>query len=91
MSHSAIYTSNPEALAVVHVHNKILWDKYFDILPTTSREIEYGTPAMAGEISRITSLLTTLDKKVIIMGGHEEGIIAFGKTVEEATRMILQL
>ena len=91
MSHSAIYTANPDAVAVVHVHNHLLWNKYLGLLPTTSSAVEYGTPAMAGEISRILSLPDTLNKKVIVMGGHEEGIIAFGKTVEEAALVILKL
>ena len=91
MSHSAIYTANPDAVAVVHVHNRLLWDKYRSLLPTTSSAVEYGTPAMAGEINRILSLPDTLNKKVLIMGGHEEGIIAFGKTVEEAAMLILKL
>lgn len=91
MSHSAIYSSNPEIDAVVHIHNRPLWEKYMGVLPTTSPEVEYGTPAMAAEITRILSLPATLQKGVIIMGGHEEGIIAFGKTMEEAAKSILML
>jgi ribulose-5-phosphate 4-epimerase/fuculose-1-phosphate aldolase len=91
MSHSAIYTSLPDVMAVVHIHNRPLWERYLGILPTTSPEVEYGTPAMAGEITRILSLPETLQKKVIIMGGHEEGVIAFGKTVEEAGLIVLEL
>jgi ribulose-5-phosphate 4-epimerase/fuculose-1-phosphate aldolase len=91
MSHFAIYNSLPDAQAVVHIHNRPLWEKYLGVLPTTSPEVEYGTPAMAAEITRILSLPETLQKKVIIMGGHEEGIIAFGKTVEEAAMIVLAL
>jgi ribulose-5-phosphate 4-epimerase/fuculose-1-phosphate aldolase len=91
MSHSAIYASHPEAEAVVHIHNRPLWEKYLGVLPTTSPEVEYGTPAMAGEITRILSLPETLQKKVIIMGGHEEGIIAFATTVGEAAMIVLAL
>jgi hypothetical protein len=91
MSHYAIYTALPEVQAVVHIHNRPLWDKYLNLLPTTSPEIEYGTPAMAGEITRILYLPETHSKKVIIMGGHEEGIISFGQTLEEAARIILEL
>jgi ribulose-5-phosphate 4-epimerase/fuculose-1-phosphate aldolase len=91
MSHSAIYLGNPEALAVVHVHNRELWNKYRDILPTTDNEVAYGTPEMAEEIGRIMILPETLEKKVIVMGGHEEGLISFGKSVEEAARVVLSL
>ncbi len=91
MSHAAIYSANPEVGAVVHIHNLQLWQKYLDILPTTSKDVEYGTPAMASEISRIMALPETLNKKIIVMGGHKEGLISFGKTVEEAAKVILGL
>jgi len=91
MSHSAIYMANPGVGAVVHIHNLQLWEKYLDVLPTTSKEVEYGTPEMAFEIGKIMSLPETLDKKVFVMGGHKEGLISFGKTVEEAALIILSL
>jgi L-ribulose-5-phosphate 4-epimerase len=91
MSHSAMYLANADALAVVHVHNRVLWDKYRNILPTTDDKVAYGTPAMAAEISRIMKLPETVEKKVIVMGGHEEGLISFGRTVEEAAQAILGL
>jgi len=75
----------------VHIHNLQLWEKYLDVLPTTSKEVEYGTPEMAFEIGKIMSLPETLDKKVFVMGGHKEGLISFGKTVEEAALIILSL
>lgn len=91
MSHGAIYAASTEVGAVVHIHNLELWEKYLDVLPTTDRTVEYGTPEMAFEISKIMTLPETRDKKVFVMGGHKEGIIAFGKTVEEATLTILAL
>ena len=91
MSHGAIYSSNAEVGAVVHIHNRQLWEKLIDVLPTTAKEVEYGTPEMAFEIRRIMTLPETLNQKVFVMGGHEEGIISFGKTVEEAALIILAL
>ncbi len=91
MSHGAIYSVDSEIGAVVHIHNRQLWDKYLDVLPTTAKEVEYGTPEMAYEIIRLMGLPETQNKKVFVMGGHAEGIVAFGKTVEEAARTILAL
>lgn len=91
MSHSAVYLANPGVHAVVHVHSRRLWSKFKNTLPTTDRRVEYGTPGMAGEIGRIMKLPETLEKKVIVMGGHEEGLISFGATVEEASAVILAL
>ena len=60
-------------------------------MPTTSRLVEYGTPEMALEISKIMKLPETLNERVIVMGGHKEGIIGFGRTVEEAALAILAI
>lgn len=91
MSHGAIYAASTEVGAVVHIHNLQLWETYLNVLPTTPKEIEYGTPEMALEISKIMTLTETLDRKVFVMSGHKEGIIAFGKTIEEAALTILAL
>ncbi|MEI6680433.1 MAG: class II aldolase/adducin family protein [Mariniphaga sp.] len=91
MSHSAIYTANSEVGAVVHIHSRKLWEKYLDILPTTNKGVQYGTPEMAIEIMRVIKIEETQIKKVIVMGGHIEGIISFGKTVEEAVLTMLAL
>ncbi len=91
MSHAAVYLANPDADAVVHIHHRKLWEKYLGKLPTTDLKVEYGTPGMAREIERIVALPETLHKKIIVMGGHEEGIIAFGKTIKEAAMVVLKL
>jgi L-ribulose-5-phosphate 4-epimerase len=91
MSHAVIYQAATEIGAVVHVHNSKIWEKYLNVLPTTDKGIEYGTPEMAYEIGRIMSLPDTLNKNIIIMGGHEEGILSIGKTVEEAALIILRM
>lgn len=91
MSHAAIYLANPDAGAVVHTHHRNLWEKYIGVLPTTDQKVEYGTPEMAREIGRIMALQETLHKKIIVMGGHEEGLVSFGKTVGEAALTMLAL
>jgi len=91
MSHAAIYSCSSDIGAVIHIHNRELWEKYLDILPATAKEIEYGTPEMAFKIIRLMNLPETQQKRVFVMGGHRDGIISFGKTVEEAARRILNL
>lgn len=91
MSHAAIYSANHDVNAVIHIHSLALWERYLNVLPTTNKGIEYGTPEMASEIGKIMSDSNTLLKKVIVMGDHKEGIISFGKTMEEAALAILAL
>ncbi|MGE0088515.1 MAG: class II aldolase/adducin family protein [Bacteroidales bacterium] len=87
MSHAALYKSNQNINAVVHVHHKKLWEKYLNNLPATPKNAEYGTPKMANEIKK----LAHVSEGIIIMGGHEEGIVSFGITLEEATNKIIKL
>ena len=89
LSHAAVYESAPEAGAVVHIHCLWLWEKLLNNYPTTSSEIEYGTPEMAEAIQHLISVMKT-DEKVIVMGGHLEGILVFGSNLSEATDEIIK-
>lgn len=91
MSHYSVYKTIPKAAAVVHIHNRPLWEKYLDILPTTLREVSYGTSEMAYEIERVFTLPEMKFKRAAVMGGHEEGIISYGISVEEAVKAMIQL
>ncbi|MBN2102171.1 MAG: class II aldolase/adducin family protein [Candidatus Aenigmarchaeota archaeon] len=89
MTHAAVYDSDPNAMAVIHVHNLKIWKKLLNKVPTTSKDATYGTPEMAEEVMRIFRETDVKKKGIFVMGGHEEGIITFGKTLEEVgSRMI---
>jgi len=90
LSHAVVYESVPEVGAVVHVHCLWLWEKLLNNYPTTSREIEYGTPEMAVAIQRLISWMKK-DEKLIVMGGHREGILVFGNNLSEATDEIIKI
>jgi ribulose-5-phosphate 4-epimerase/fuculose-1-phosphate aldolase len=84
LSHAAVYESIPEVGAVVHVHCLWLWEKLLNNFPTTSSEIEYGTPEMAAAIQSLISLMQN-GENLIVMGGHREGILVFGKDMDSVT------
>ena len=90
LSHAIIYECSTFINAVIHIHNRELWDKLKYQMPTTGKEVEYGTPAMAWEISRILAEFHLENGGLIVMGGHEEGIISFGDTLETAAGFILE-
>lgn len=91
LTHAAVYEAQQEIGAVVHVHCLWLWEKLRDDYPTTSGEIEYGTPEMALAVQSLAAQMGLSEEKVIIMGGHREGILAFGKNLEEATNQIIKI
>lgn len=88
LTHAAVYESLSEIGSVVHVHCLWLWEKLLNNYPTTSAEIEYGTPEMAYAVGKLAS---EINEKIIVMGGHREGILAFGSNLIEATTEIIKI
>ena len=66
-----------------------MWGKLIDKVPTSNREIPYGTANMASEIKRLFIETNIAQEKIMVMGGHEEGVITFGKNLKEAGQLIL--
>ena len=90
LTHAAIYVAQPNVNAVIHVHNADLWRKLLDKVPTTNVNCAYGTPEMAEEIIRLCRQRETQQQKIVIMSGHEEGILTFGQSLKEAGNTLLQ-
>ena len=90
LTHAAVYVANPEVNAVIHVHNLEMWQRLMDKVPTTARNCAYGTPEMAREIIRLCQEDKVKETKIIVMSGHEEGIISFGRNLEEAGKVLFK-
>ena len=91
LSHAAIYEAAPDARAVIHIHSARIWGEHRGGLPTTPPAVEYGTPEMALALKKLAASLQSGGDRVIIMGGHEDGVISFGRTLEEAGGAIVRL
>lgn len=83
MTHAAVYTTLPGCNAVFHIHHLLLWQNLIDNLPSTPGHIEYGTPAMASAIIHLLRDPQVLSEGILAMGGHQAGIIAFGKNLDQ--------
>lgn len=88
LTHAMIYKSLPAINAVFHVHHFALWKKLLNKIPTSHVDVAYGTPAMANEIVRLFEETNLASKKIFVMAGHEEGIVSFGKDVNEAGNIL---
>ncbi|BAO43774.1 class II aldolase/adducin family protein [Thiolapillus brandeum] len=89
MTHGAVYQALPEAGAVFHVHSPDIWRQAKTLgLPETDAAIEYGTPEMA---EAVIALLRDNPARVFSMGGHEDGIVAWGSTPENAGLSLVQV
>ena len=89
LTHALIYECSAETNAVIHVHNLDAWNRLIHHVPTSSEKISYGTPDMANEIKRLFNETSLSKEKIIVMGGHREGIISFGKDLEEAGNILM--
>jgi ribulose-5-phosphate 4-epimerase/fuculose-1-phosphate aldolase len=90
MSHAAVYHADPSAGAVIHVHHLGLWEQLYDVLPTTDPTAEAGTPAMAWAIEELFRRDGVRETGLFVMGGHREGLMAFGRTIDEAGARVVE-
>ncbi len=82
LTHAAFYTIHTDIKAVTHIHNTNFWLKNLDILPTTPHNIPYGTPQMAESV-RFLYYSDSECIKIILMAGHEGGILVFGDSLQD--------
>lgn len=83
LTHFMFYQLSNDINVVVHAHHTKLWNKNKNRLPTTNAIVPYGTVEMAKEIKRLFETTNLSEVKVLIMAGHEDGIICFGKNFKE--------
>ena len=91
MTHGAIYAIGDAIGAVVHAHSRELWEAKLGELPTTDPDIAYGTPDMAMELDRLYRVGGFKEVGIAVLAGHEDGLISFGITLEEAALRMLNL
>ena len=87
MTHFACYKASPSIKAIVHIHNKALWNKHLNKLGTTDKGVEYGTISMAKNLYE----LIKEGHKTIIMQSHEDGIFIVGKSLDDVGERYLKL
>ena len=88
LTHAALYLHREDVGGIIHVHNPKLWQQLLFKVPTTRKEIPYGTPQMALEMFRLFEEENLAERKILAMAGHEDGIICFGSTLDEAGKVL---
>jgi len=90
LTHAAVYKSDGSARAVIHCHDSKLWTALLNRAPTSSKAVEYGTPEIAYEVTRLFKLTDVQSRKILVMAGHEGGIVAFGRDLEGAFAILMR-
>ena len=89
LTHAAIYQADAKAAAVIHCHDSTLWAALLNEAPRTSNAVAYGTPEMAYETMRLFRFTDVQTRKILLMAGHEGGIVTFGRNLEEAFAVLM--
>ena len=91
MTHGAIYQASPDINCVIHIHSRIIFDAMLrDNYPSTPTDAKFGTPEIAYAVKKCAENLNKAEG-AIVLAGHDEGIIAYGSSVENALNLILEL
>jgi ribulose-5-phosphate 4-epimerase/fuculose-1-phosphate aldolase len=91
LTHGAVYNAGTDIRVIFHVHSPAIWRCAARLeLPVTGIQFAYGTPAMAREIGRLIEAAGLMEAGVVAMGGHEDGVIAFGHTADQAGSVLMR-
>lgn len=90
LTHAMVYALDPAVQYVFHVHSPEIWRRAAALgLPVTAREVAYGTPAMAAEMARLYAAGPLRAQGIVVMLGHEDGVISIGRDADAAGQRLL--
>jgi Class II Aldolase and Adducin N-terminal domain len=91
LTHAAVYEAAVGAGAVLHVHSREIWTLGAHLgLATTPPTATCGTPRMALEVRQVVSRCGRPTGGLLTMGGHEDGVLAWGPDAAAAGALLLQ-
>lgn len=90
MTHGAVYDLSTDIRYVFHIHSPSLWRAASSLeIPISSPQVSYGTPEMAAEVKRLFRHSALPEKKIFSMGGHKDGLLAFGSVATDVGSLFL--
>ena len=91
LTHGALYDIAPAARVVIHVHAPEVWRRARDLgIPATRPSALNGTPELALEVQRLCREGVAASLGILVMGGHPDGVLAFGASADEAGGILLR-
>lgn len=91
LSHAAIYEADKSIQSVIHVHHRPMWDYGLDRMPVTDPALSFGTPEIAQNISALLKNDRIRNGGILVMGGHPDGLLFFGRSPDDAGNHVLNL
>ena len=90
LSHAMIYEVDTDINVVIHIHSHALW-LLMQEHQYLSTQAEYGTEQMVNEIEMLYRDINPFTNNAFVMKGHEDGIITFGRNIEEAEHALCSI
>ena len=91
LTHGAIYDLSTAIRFVYHGHVPFIWRNSGALgLPRSRDNVPYGTPQMAVEAARLYRETSLSESRCFVMGGHEDGVVAFGRSAAEAGQVLVR-
>jgi L-ribulose-5-phosphate 4-epimerase len=85
LTHASIYALDSGIQAVIHAHSPEIWGNTVALgLPHISADIPYGTVEMALAVEQLFQSGNVQQISLFTMLGHEDGVVSFGRDMEEA-------
>ena len=89
LSHGVLYRASRRIDWVMHLHSPAIFAARDRLhLPVTDPRAAYGSPAMAAELVRLCPDAGW--PGLLVMGGHEDGILAFGATAAATGGLVVR-
>jgi L-ribulose-5-phosphate 4-epimerase len=89
--HGMLYHLDETLRFGMHVHSAHIWLNARKLgLFITRQDVPCGTPEMAEEVGRLFRETSVGQVGIFAMGGHEDGIVSFGCSAEEAGCVIVK-
>jgi len=88
--HGVLYQADPAIAWVMHLHSPDIFacQEALD-LPVTADHAGCGTPQLAEEVARLHTPIAEVGARLLVMGGHEDGILAYGTTSHETGSLVV--
>jgi ribulose-5-phosphate 4-epimerase/fuculose-1-phosphate aldolase len=91
LTHGMLYDQDDDVRVIFHVHSPAIWQASSRLgLQHTDPAAAYGTPEMAGEVARLFREADVKQTRIFTMGGHEDGVIAFGTDPQAAGTVLVE-
>jgi ribulose-5-phosphate 4-epimerase/fuculose-1-phosphate aldolase len=91
LTHASVYAQDKAIQAVIHAHSPEIWKHTAALsLPHTRADIAYGTVDMAAAVERLFQSDQLEQSSLFTMLGHEDGVIAFGDTLQAAAWQLIK-